>query len=411
MSVAENLNVGQASAPWLWTGRRLNEDAGQWLEMVGLAELDPRTLVEDLGVAEMQLVEVARLLARDAQILIFDEPTSALSDSEIDRIMIVIRRLRSEGRSLIYVTHRLSEVFELADRVTVFRDGKNLAPAEVSDLDVDRVIEMMLGREQETMFPERVAVEGAPLVEVKELLVEGLAKPVSFSIRKGEIVGLTGQLGSGAHLVVQALAGIVPSVTGQVLIEGQELALGGGDLLLDSGLAYCSADRKRNGIFAGRPIRENLSAPWLPRIARLAGWILRREERTKTRAIAEQFAVKYNRLESTVDTLSGGNQQKVAVGRWLGAEPRLILLEEPTRGVDVGARAEIYRRLRAVCGTEVGIVLASSDSGEVLGLADSIGSFYRGTLTAFRPHTEWSEESLTREVMHQEDLPAAEFPT
>jgi ABC-type sugar transport system ATPase subunit len=401
LSVAENLVLGQTGVPALWLPRRLNARARELLAAVGLDQIDPRMPVERLSVAEMQLLEIARLLVRDARILIFDEPTAALADKEIERVLAVIQRLAGEGRSIIYVTHRLPEVFRIADRVTVFRNGRSLPPRSTRDLDVDAVITMMLGRDLETMFPEHGTLGREPLLKVEGLLAAGLAEPVSFDVHPGEIVGLTGQLGSGASSVVEALAGTLPPNAGRVTLEGEILSLGSRAATLKQGIAYCSADRKRDGIFAERSIRENLSSPWVRSVAP-GGWISSRRERDRASEIARRFAIDVKRLGSAVGTLSGGNQQKVAVGKWLGAEPRVMLLEEPTRGVDIGARAEIYQRLRDLCKEGLGIVVASSDTAEILGLSDTIATFYRGRLTQIRPQADWTEDALVREVMHQE---------
>ena len=403
LSVAENLVIGQAGAPRLWWPRALRARARRLLAMVGLDHIDPGTLVERLSVAELQLLEIARVLARDARILIFDEPTAALADREIERVLSVITRLAGEGRSIIYVTHRLPEVFRIADRVTVFRNGRSLPSMPIGELDVDSIITMMLGRELETMFPERGVVAGASLLRVEKLLVPGLSAPISFEVRRGEIVGLTGQLGSGASAVINSLAGMLPPRSGKTFLDGKELSLRSRAVTLGSGVAYCSADRKRDGIFAERSIRENMSSPWVRSVADF-GWISARRERERTGEIARRFAVDVKRLGSGVGTLSGGNQQKVAVGKWLGINPRVMLLDEPTRGVDVGARAEIYQRLRDLCAMGMGMVVASSDTAEILGISDTIITLYRGRVTASKPQEQWSEDTLVREVMHQKSV-------
>jgi ribose transport system ATP-binding protein len=399
MTVAENLVIGQTQSSRVWIPRQLNARARELTATVGLEGLDPRTPVERLSVAEMQLLEIARLLARDARILIFDEPTAALADREIERVMDVIRRLAGEGRSIVYVTHRLPEVFKLADRVTVFRNGGSLPAADTEQLDVDTVIGMMLGRQLGAMFPTRDSAGDRPVLSVDGIAAPGLAEPVSFTAHAGEIVGLTGQLGSGASATAQAIAGRAEAVSGSVRLGDAELPLRSHAAVLRSGVAYVSPDRKRDGIFFGRAIRENLSSPWLSSVA-TKGWIAARRETERAREIAERFAIDAKRLSSAVGTLSGGNQQKVAVGRWLGTTPAVLVLEEPTRGVDVGARAEIYQRLRDLCAEGLTIVISSSDTSEVFGLCDTIGTFYRGRLTAMRPHDEWTEEALRRETMH-----------
>jgi ribose transport system ATP-binding protein len=402
MTVAENLVLGQSGLPRVWLPGALRKRARRLLDQVGLDDLDPGVRVEDLSVAEVQLVEIARLLVRDAQILVFDEPTAALTDHEIDRVLGVIRRLADQGRSVIYVTHRLAEVFRITDRVTIFRNGRSAPPEVTVDLDVDRVISLMLGRELETMFPSRDPLGDAPvMLEVDGLMAPGLTEPVSFVARRGEIVGLTGQLGSGAGVVVQAIAGHLPQTDGRVVIDGQDIAQQSPGAIVRHRVGYCSADRKRDGIFANRSIAENISAPWLRSVAGRGGWVAQKAERERTKEIAQRFTIDTNRLAAPVAALSGGNQQKVVVGKWLGIEPRVLLLEEPTRGVDVGARAEIYASLRGLCAAGPTIIVVSSDTAEVMGLCDTVASFYRGRLTSIKPYDERTEEGLTREVMHE----------
>jgi ribose transport system ATP-binding protein len=401
MTVGENLVLGQRHAGRVWWPRTLRRDASELLAMVGLNHVDPGATIEELTVAEKQLLEIARVLARDAKIVIFDEPTAALADAEIDRVLGVVRELADRGRSVIYVTHRLAEVFRIADRVAVFRDGKSLPPVRADALDVPSVIEMMLGRELGTMFPARATRRSDMVLEVDELLVPGLARPVSFEVREGEIFGITGQIGSGASAVVQGIAGAVDVLGGTVRLRGEQLSFRTRASGIARGIAYCSADRKYDGIFANVSILQNLSSPWLSSVAR-GGWVTSRDERAKALRSCQDFALDPERLRSPAGTLSGGNQQKVALGKWLGTNPAVLLVEEPTRGVDVGARAEIYGRLRRLCETGVAIVICSSDTAEVFGLSDTITTFYKGTLTATRPYAEWTEAELVREAMHQE---------
>jgi ribose transport system ATP-binding protein len=407
MTVSENLVLGQLDAPWLWTRRRLAARARELLDRVGLGDLDPGTRIEELSVAEMQLVEVARVLAREARIVIFDEPTAALSDVEIERVLTLVRTLADTGHSVIYVTHRLGEVFRVCERVTVFRSGQS-QPAEPTDqLDVHAVVKKMIGREPEALYPNR----GKPadvVLEVDGLTAPGLSRPVSLRVRAGEILGLTGQLGSGAGVVVKALAGEAPGAAGDVALDGERLSLRRRAAGAARGVAYCSSDRKRDGFFANLSMARNLSSPWISRVAAQGVISGRREVDVATRA-AVSFALDPGRMRSPVGLLSGGNQQKVALGKWLGASPRVLLVEEPTRGVDVGARAEIYARLRALCDEGMAIVVATSDTEEVLGLSDTVAAFYAGRLTTLRPAEDWSEGDLLRAVMHEDETPAAEL--
>jgi ABC-type sugar transport system ATPase subunit len=402
LSVAENLVLGQRKASWWWGPRRLDTSARAILARVGLEDLDPSTPVEKLSVAEMQLVEIARVLAKDAKIVIFDEPTAALSDAEIERVLTVVRRLAAEGRSIIYVTHRLGEVFEIADQVVIFRNGRSQPPQKVSDLDVDKVITMMIGRELGDLYPPRAETLGEVVLETHGLKVAGTRGEVNLRLRRGEILGLTGQLGSGTTNIMQAIAGTEHVLAGTVELDGATLDLSSRRRGILSGVAYCSPDRKKDGVFRGVTILDNMSSPWVRRFSTF-GVVNRKKETAEAVRDASHFAIDQTRMQALVGNLSGGNQQKVAVGKWLGINPRVLLVEEPTRGVDVGARAEIYAQLRHLCASGVGVIVSSSDTNEVLGLSDTVATFYRGTQTTIKPAGEWTEPDLVREVMHREE--------
>jgi len=408
LSVAENICLGGQSQNPVWTAARLARQVRPYLELVGLGDIDPAMPAGNLSVAQRQLVEIARLLSRKAQILILDEPTAALSDVEIEKVTSVVKTLAREGRSIIYVTHRLGEVFEIADRVTIFRNGKSFDPVEVGTLNIDLLIEHMLGRRLDQMFPERGTATGEVVLSLRDLVAPGLTRPVSMDFRAGEIVGLAGQLGSGANAIVRAVSGTVPKDGGAISLRGRQIHPTGMREAMDLGIAYCSDDRKRDGIFAVRKLTENLTAPAIGRITS-GGLISRRREMEMSRRLAEFFEINLARLGSQAGKLSGGNQQKVALGKWLGIEPTILLVEEPTRGVDVGARAEIYRHLRTLANRGLTIIFASSDNQEVLGLADTVATFFRGRLVRVAPATEMRLEVLLRDVTHPqaEDAEAA----
>jgi ABC-type sugar transport system ATPase subunit len=404
LSVAENVFLGDESAGWLRQPARLARLAKPFLDRIGLDYVDPLSRAGALSVAERQLIEIARLLSRRARIAILDEPTAALADAEIARVESAVRMLSAEGCSVIYVTHRLSEVFRLSQRVTILRNGRSFPAFATGALDVDSLIEHMLGRRLDQMFPDRrFSSDGGPILIVENCGAPGLNESVSLALRAGEILGLAGQVGSGASSFVRMLAGVVPVTRGRITFNGESYSPSNVRRSIASGVAYCSDDRKRDGIFAERAVMENLSAPALNRVTRF-GLIDRGKELILAKQISHLFGLDTGRIPRPAGRLSGGNQQKVALGKWLGIEPQLLLVEEPTRGVDVGARSEIYRHLRALAEQGVTIVFASSDTQEVHGLADRVATFYHGRLVRTADAAALTLEDITRDVTH----PAAE---
>lgn len=399
LTVAENICLGGRITGPFWTDRRLAARVRPYLERVGLGDVNPSSFAGSLSVAQQQLVEIARMLSRNAQILILDEPTAALSDVEIEKVLGVVRTLANEGRSIIYVTHRLGEVFEIADRVTIFRNGESFDPVEVSSLDIDQLITSMLGRRLDQMFPPRASGSENTILRLDKVRVAGMDEPVSLELRRGEILGFAGQLGCGANAVIRAIAGINPVIEGKILIDGKPVHHDDARSAIDLGIAYCSDDRKKDGIFGVRNLVENLTATNLNRISP-GGVISAAKEREAAHELARQFDIRLDRLQSLAGNLSGGNQQKVALGKWIGIAPSILLVEEPTRGVDVGARAEIYRHLRVLTEKGLAVIMCSSDNQEVLGLSDTVATFFRGRIVRQCPAEAIDLHALLRDVTH-----------
>ena len=378
MSVAENISLVGDHVPTIATKRELARRAAPFLNEVGLGDVDPQIATNRLSIGEQQLVEVARLLSHEPQILILDEPTAALGESDSQRILGMVKRLAERGKSIIYVSHRLDEIFQICDRITVLRDGESQEPRKASELDVQSLVELMLGRELTNMFPAHASMNSSePMLEICDLWPDGSLEPFSFKVYAGEILGLSGQLGSGSGDVLAAIAGARRARSGHIIYNGRTFLPKSPKEAIAKGISYCSDDRKFDGLFLGRPIRENMSSPALKAISRL-GLISGPGENRLAGDNARKFTVDLARLGTEVGLMSGGNQQKVALGKWMSIKPRVFLVNEPTRGVDVGARAEIYRILRNLADSGAAIVFASTDLQEIVGLADRVVTFYRG---------------------------------
>jgi ribose transport system ATP-binding protein/rhamnose transport system ATP-binding protein len=401
MSVAENVFLGDSNFGWFRAPRRLAQQARPYLETMGLSHIDPLAPTGSLSVGERQLVEIARLVSRKARIAILDEPTAALADAEIHKVETAVKALAAEGCAVIYVTHRLREVFQLCDRVTVLRNARSFPAVDIGTINVNQLIEKMLGRRLDQMFPERSGSFGEELLSLQNCLSEGLHSPVNLAVRRGEIVALAGQVGSGANTVLRIIGGLTPLASGILSLGGSKYSPASLRDAISKGVAFCSDDRKRDGIFAGRSVVENLSAPSLRRVSPL-GLINSPFERRFADNIAERFELDRRHMPRATGNLSGGNQQKVALGKWVGIAPRVLLVEEPTRGVDVGARAEIYRQLRKLANDGVAIVFVSSDTQEVIGLADRVATFYHGRMVRLMEADRATPETITRDVTHPE---------
>ncbi len=378
MSVAENIFLAGHNVRGFATKRALAARARRFLDEVGLNDVDPATRVDRLSIGEQHLVEVSRLIAHDPKVLILDEPTAALGESDSIRILDMVKKLAAAGKSIIYVSHRLDEIFKITDRITVLRDGESQSPRRAADLNVNSLVELMLGRKLENMFPERSpGHKRERLLAVRDLWPDGMLEPVSFEVFSGEILGLAGQLGSGTGEILAAIAGAHETRSGMVDFGGETFLAKRPIDAIRRKIGYCSEDRKYDGLFLGRPIRENLTSPALETVSRF-GWNFGVREQQVAHSLAEKFTVDVSRLSAEAGVLSGGNQQKVALGKWLAISPKLILVNEPTRGVDVGAKAEIYQKMRDLADAGAAIVFASTDMQEITYLPDRVITFYRG---------------------------------
>lgn len=404
MSVAENMFLGNEIARYgLIDDHKLYQEAQKWLEKVGLNHVRPETITGTLGIGQQQLVEIAKALSKKADILILDEPTAALTEKEVEILLNILQQLKEQGVTCIYISHKLNEVFSIADTVTVLRDGKAVATHPVSELTEDKVIALMVGREMTERFPNISASPGELVLEVKNYTVfdaEDSARKVldniSFQLRQGEIFGIAGLMGSGRTELVMSLFGALPGrVEGEVILAGKKVRFKDPFQAIRHGLALVTEDRKKTGLILNNSIQENMALPSLPRFAK---WNIVESNKEVRQAMSffDQLTVKANSLETIVGTLSGGNQQKVVLGKWMMTHPRVLILDEPTRGVDVGAKYEIYQIMNRLLQEGVAIIMISSELPEVLGMSHRVMVMAEGKKTAeFRVEEATQERIMT----------------
>jgi ABC-type sugar transport system ATPase subunit len=398
LSVAENLNMGQYPRRLGVLDRRtMQRRARALLARVGAGGIDVRANMRQLSTAQEQLVQIASAVGTGAKILVFDEPTASLSEVEAQQLFRLIEQLRADGVTIIYVSHRMPEVFELCDRISVLRDGQYVGTLDRASATHDGVVQMMIGRSVATYFPQHLSdTRGPVLLSVSDLTSPGKFRGVSFEVRQGEIVGFAGLVGAGRSEVAKAIFGLDPAARGSVEFDGKPLPLGSIKQAIRRGIGLVPEDRKRQGLVLMMSGRSNLSLAILDRLRRLAGVLSRRQERADTTRLFAQLRVKTASQETPVASLSGGNQQKVALAKWLVRNCKLLIVDEPTRGVDVGAKAAIHALLDELARGGVGIMLISSELPEVLNLSSRVLVMREGRLVGELSRAEATQENALR---------------
>ena len=394
LDLGANIFLGREPRRRLLIDRnRIRQHSVRYLEMVGL-DLPPGRLVSSLSIGQQQLVEIAKALAVDARILIMDEPTSSLSQHETRRLFEVIRDLKDRGVSVIYISHRLGEVQDLADRVEVLRDGENAGALERAEISHDRMVRLMVGRDISQFYHHLDRQPGPPILEVEELCTGAYpSSPLSFHVRGGEIVGVAGLVGAGRTGVLQTLFGINPPLSGGIEVSGKPLRPGRPLEAIRAGIALVPEDRKEQALILDMALRVNLSLVRLRRDQRFGFLDLGKEADLVDQAI-QRLSIRCQGSEQPVKYLSGGNQQKVVLGRWLAMDPSVLLLDEPTRGVDVGSKEEIYRQIEQLAARGVAVLFVSSEMEEILGLPDRVLVMHQGSITGELARDELSEERI-----------------
>ncbi len=382
MTVAENIWIRREPLNSLGFVRH-NEMRRRTKELFERLDIpiDPLAEVRDLSVANRQMVEIAKAVSYDSDILIMDEPTSALTEREVEHLFKIIRVLKAQGKGIVYITHKMSELFEIADEVSVFRDGRFVGEHAASEVTRDDIIRLMVGREITQMFPKEIVPIGDIALSVRNLTLEGRFRDISFDLRKGEILGFAGLVGSGRSNVAETLFGVTPATSGAIAIDGAEIAIKNPGVAMDAGLAFLTEDRKESGCFLILDIQANMQIALLRRGYARAGFVKEREIEELCQQQKARLRVRTPDLEEPVLNLSGGNQQKVLIARWLMTKPRILILDEPTRGIDVGAKAEIHKLITELAGQGVAVMMISSEMPEVLGMSDRILVMHEGRMT------------------------------
>ncbi|MDR6937512.1 MULTISPECIES: sugar ABC transporter ATP-binding protein [unclassified Luteibacter] len=378
LSIADNLFLGREIQRFgLLDHRAMTKRALEWLARVGMERLDPTTKIERLSVGQQQMVEIARALGQNARVLIMDEPTAALTEHETNVLFKLIRDLRDQGTGIVYVSHRMEEIFALCDRISILRDGKFVGTRPVPGLAFDEVVKMMVGRTLDARFPTRTPNIGAVRLKVDHV-TGGIVQDVSFELHAGEVLGVAGLLGAGRTEMARLLFGLDKLEHGTVTLDGKVITPKSPSEAIHSGFGFVTEDRKAQGLVLDMSLRENVS---LPRVPAHAGLIDRPGEKKQTRGLIDALKIRTRDMELDVRALSGGNQQKVVLAKWLALKPRVLILDEPTRGVDVGGKAEIYHIINQLAEQGVAILMISSELPEVLAMSDRILVMHEGRAT------------------------------
>jgi L-arabinose transport system ATP-binding protein len=404
MTIAENLYLGHyPEYGSILDKKKLQAEARAQLDKIG-EKLDPAIKVKTLSIAQQQMIEIAKALTRGVKIIAFDEPTSSLSDTEVHQLFKIIRDLQQQGKVILYVSHRMEEIFEICDSVTVFRDGRHIETFDsMKELTPDILINRMVGRDIKDIYNYHPRPAQGKGLEVQGIMGHGLVEPCSFHADRGEIIGFFGLVGAGRSELIRLIYGAAPCTRGEISVWGEKVHFKQPKDAIKAGVVFCSEDRKKEGIVGVRSVQENINLSARRTHSRLGFFINNSWENTNAREKISQLDIKTPSLQQLIANLSGGNQQKVILARWLSEQVKVILLDEPTRGIDVGAKSEIYKIMYELANQGISVVMISSDLPEVLGVADRIYVMSLGKITA---ELKWEEASET--VVLKYALPSEE---
>lgn len=394
LTVEENMFLGKElkNCLGICDKPRMQKEADAILKRLGV-NIDPRQRMNELSVGQQQMVEIAKALMADAQVIIMDEPTAALTQSETKVLFEVVKSLREKGVSIVYISHRMEEIFELCDRITILRDGAYIDTKNIKDTDMNDVVKMMIGREIGERYPERNAQIGETVFEVQNLTCPGTFENVSFSVKAGEVLGVSGLMGAGRTEIMQAIFGNMPHVTGKILLNGTEIQNANPRAAMRHGIGFITEDRKVEGLMLEESITKNISLANLSRVSKHN--VLSRElEQSLVNRGIEELRIRCSSPEQTCASLSGGNQQKVIFAKWMFTNPKVLILDEPTRGVDIGAKKEIYMLINTLAAQGVAVIMVSSELPEVLGMSDRIMVVHEGHITGILSKENANQENI-----------------
>lgn len=396
LTVTENMFLGKDMTfgkTGILNTKMMRKKCQESLDKLGVSNISPDAIAGELSVGQQQMVEIARALSTNAELIVMDEPTAALTDREIESLFDVVESLRSQGVSVVYISHRMEEIFRICDGITVLRDGEYIGTEKITDVDFDKIVKMMVGRELGEQFPERDHQIGDVVFEVNNLERKGFFQDVSFSVKEGEILGVAGLMGAGRSEIMETIFGYAGKPHGNIRLKGKELAIKHPSDAISAGIGFITEDRKSKGLLTDFSIKDNISLTNMKSISNKS-IISGEKEQRLIAELMEQLKVKATGGDQKAKTLSGGNQQKVVIAKWLGIQPKLLILDEPTRGVDVGAKKEIYHIMNDLTKTGVAIIMVSSELPEVLGVSDRIMVVHEGSIANIFNRDEADQEKI-----------------
>lgn len=395
LTVEENLFMGKEITKGfgICDKKAMRKKAKEVLDMMGV-DINPSAVMSELSVGQQQMIEICKALMVDAKVIIMDEPTAALTQSETDALFKVIHSLRKKGVSMVYISHRMEEIFELCDRITVLRDGSYIGTEEIKDIDMNDIVKMMIGREIGGRFPARDVKLGSEVLKVEKLTSPGVFHDVSFSVRAGEVLGVSGLMGAGRTEIMQAIFGNLPLESGKIYIEGKETVIKNPEAAMKAGIGFITEDRKTEGLMLEKSIEENISLANLGKVSGKNHVLSNSAEDALVKKGIEEFHIRCFGPSHECGNLSGGNQQKVVLAKWIYTEPKILILDEPTRGVDIGAKKEIYSVINEMAAKGVAIIMVSSELPEVLGMSDRIMVVREGEVRGIISKEEANQENV-----------------